>query len=70
MVTITSKYCNLYISHPQIAVERMLLLIDWLMGVPAGLKLNYRLTIFLGKFFTYHVWLWAGKEFEKRMCVF
>ena len=31
------------------------------MGVPAGLKLNSRLTVFLGRFFMYHVWLWAGE---------
>lgn len=39
-----------------------MLLLEWLMGVPAGLKLNYRLTIVLGKFFTFHVWVWAGNN--------
>lgn len=33
-------------------------LIQWLMGVPAGLKLNKTLTSFLGKFFLYHIYLW------------
>ncbi|XP_031553928.1 phosphatidylinositol N-acetylglucosaminyltransferase subunit Q-like [Actinia tenebrosa] len=33
-------------------------LIQWLMGVPAGLKLDKTLTSFLGKFFLYHIYLW------------
>lgn len=33
-------------------------LIDWLMGVPAGLKLNHALNNMLGKFFLYHIHLW------------
>eukprot|EP00795_Rhopilema_esculentum_P004626 gene4626-20901_t len=35
-------------------------LLDWLVGAPAGLKLNHELTIFLGKFFLYHVYIWIG----------
>ncbi|CAK9802196.1 Phosphatidylinositol N-acetylglucosaminyltransferase subunit Q [Anthophora plagiata] len=33
-------------------------LINWLMGVPAGLKLNHALNNILGKFFLYHIHMW------------
>ncbi|XP_022196206.2 phosphatidylinositol N-acetylglucosaminyltransferase subunit Q isoform X2 [Nilaparvata lugens] len=33
-------------------------LIEWLMGSPAGLKLNFPLNSVLGKFFLYHIDLW------------
>lgn len=33
-------------------------LVDWLMGAPAGLKLNYSFNKMLGKFFLYHIHLW------------
>jgi len=33
-------------------------LIQWLMGIPIGLKLNSPLNQFLGKFFLHHVQLW------------
>uniref|UniRef100_A0A914V3U0 Uncharacterized protein n=1 Tax=Plectus sambesii TaxID=2011161 RepID=A0A914V3U0_9BILA len=33
-------------------------LIDWLMGNPAGLKLNKPLNHTLGHFFLYHIYLW------------
>ncbi|XP_067671864.1 phosphatidylinositol N-acetylglucosaminyltransferase subunit Q-like [Haliotis asinina] len=35
-------------------------LINWMMGAPAGLKLNSQLTHFLGHFFLYHIYLWTG----------
>ncbi|RUS83697.1 hypothetical protein EGW08_008545 [Elysia chlorotica] len=35
-------------------------LVQWLMGAPAGLKLNAQLTNFLGHFFIYHIYLWTG----------
>lgn len=35
-------------------------LIHWLMGAPAGLKLNAQLTGYLGHFFLYHIYLWKG----------
>ncbi|XP_070581207.1 phosphatidylinositol N-acetylglucosaminyltransferase subunit Q-like [Ptychodera flava] len=35
-------------------------LLNWLMGVPAGLKLNSQLDEFLGKFFLYHIYLWLS----------
>ena len=34
-------------------------LITWLMGAPAGLKLNSVLSMCLGKFFLYHIHLWV-----------
>ena len=34
-------------------------LIKWLMGAPAGLKLNSTLSSVLGKFFLYHIHLWV-----------
>lgn len=40
-------------------------LIKWLMGIPAGLKLNHRLNQFLGHFFLYHVRLWL--EYARMM---
>ena len=33
-------------------------LLDWLMGAPAGLKLNNELSSFLGNFFLFHVDIW------------
>ncbi|XP_033108713.1 phosphatidylinositol N-acetylglucosaminyltransferase subunit Q-like isoform X2 [Anneissia japonica] len=35
-------------------------LLRWLMGAPAGLKLNRELASFLGHFFLYHIYLWVG----------
>lgn len=34
-------------------------LIRWLMGAPAGLKLNNQLSTFMGRFFLYHIYLWG-----------
>jgi len=34
-------------------------LITWLMGAPAGLKLNSVLSMCLGRFFLYHIHLWV-----------
>ncbi|XP_033311460.1 uncharacterized protein LOC117211543 [Bombus bifarius] len=54
-----------YISPSQIlldnaekAVTFLKDLINWLMGVPAGLKLNHALNNMLGKFFLYHIHMW------------
>ena len=35
-------------------------LLEWLMGAPAGLKLNHEMTVFLGRFFQYHIFIWIG----------
>ncbi|XP_033748596.1 uncharacterized protein LOC117333407 isoform X2 [Pecten maximus] len=40
--------------------DNLSLLLEWLMGVPAGLKLNNQLTQYLGHFFVYHIYLWKG----------
>jgi len=37
-------------------------LINWMMGIPAGLKLNQPLAYFLGHFFLYHIFLWKGMK--------
>jgi len=39
-------------------VETLKDLINWLMGVPAGLKLNHALNNTMGRFFLYHIQLW------------
>ncbi len=39
-------------------------IINWLMGVPVGLKLNKPLNEFLGRFFMYHIYLWNSKSFK------
>ena len=36
------------------------ILLEWLMGAPAGLKLSHELTMFLGNFFQYHIYIWIG----------
>ena len=35
-------------------------LLDWLMGAPAGLKLNHEMAVFFGNFFLYHIYIWIG----------
>lgn len=65
-----SSISSALLLHMQSGVKNMILLLNWLMGVPAGLKLNYKLTGFLGRFFMYHIWLWseylrlAGQHFR------
>lgn len=39
-------------------VMKLRIIIHWLMGSPAGLKLNAPLTNLLGQFYLYHVNLW------------
>ncbi|XP_067933525.1 phosphatidylinositol N-acetylglucosaminyltransferase subunit Q-like isoform X1 [Watersipora subatra] len=61
LVIIYGETLSLTLSqHMEKCVNSMILLLDWLMGVPAGLKLNYNLAAFLSRFFAYHIWLWAG----------
>ncbi len=36
-------------------------LLEWLMGAPAGLKMNRALDQVLGRFFLYHIHLWISK---------
>lgn len=35
-------------------------ILQWLMGVPAGLKLNHELSYCMGHFFLYHVYIWMS----------
>ncbi|XP_071797344.1 phosphatidylinositol N-acetylglucosaminyltransferase subunit Q-like [Asterias amurensis] len=48
------------ISSANNTAESLQKLLQWLMGAPAGLKLNSALAQFLGQFFLYHVYLWIG----------
>ncbi|XP_064644680.1 phosphatidylinositol N-acetylglucosaminyltransferase subunit Q-like isoform X2 [Lineus longissimus] len=44
----------------EVVGDELSLLLKWLMGVPAGLKLNSHLDQLLGSFFLYHIYLWKG----------
>ncbi|KAF7392843.1 hypothetical protein HZH66_008676 [Vespula vulgaris] len=46
------------LKNAEAIVESLKNLIQWLMGAPAGLKLNYAFNNMLGKFFLYHIHLW------------
>lgn len=48
---------NLF-KNAEIVVDTLKGLIDWLMGAPAGLKLNHSFNGMLGRFFLYHINLW------------
>lgn len=49
---------QLLLNNAEKVVETLKDLINWLMGVPAGLKLNHALNNSMGKFFLYHIQLW------------
>ncbi|KAG5318952.1 PIGQ acetylglucosaminyltransferase, partial [Pseudoatta argentina] len=49
---------QLLLNNAEKVVETLKELINWLMGVPAGLKLNHALNNTMGKFFLYHIQLW------------
>ncbi|XP_045213824.2 phosphatidylinositol N-acetylglucosaminyltransferase subunit Q-like isoform X2 [Mercenaria mercenaria] len=51
---------NICLSYGDKVAGELKVLLDWLMGAPAGLKLNSQLTHILGKFFQYHIYLWSG----------
>lgn len=42
----------------KVVVRTLQELLQWLMGIPAGLKLNYAFNNMLGQFFLYHINLW------------
>lgn len=46
------------LENTNIIVNELQLLLHWLMGIPAGLKLNLPLNTALGHFFLYHIYLW------------
>ncbi|XP_052782610.1 phosphatidylinositol N-acetylglucosaminyltransferase subunit Q-like isoform X2 [Mya arenaria] len=50
---------NICMAYGDRVAEELRALLEWLMGAPAGLKLNSPLTHFLGKFFQYHIYLWT-----------
>eukprot|EP00057_Strongylocentrotus_purpuratus_P008987 XP_011663461.1 PREDICTED: phosphatidylinositol N-acetylglucosaminyltransferase subunit Q-like [Strongylocentrotus purpuratus] len=58
-VHVRNNYICLLFVHQQTGIGLQHLL-HWLMGAPAGLKLNTFLAHFLGNFFLYHVYLWIG----------
>ncbi|EFN84829.1 phosphatidylinositol N-acetylglucosaminyltransferase subunit Q isoform X2 [Harpegnathos saltator] len=49
---------QLLLNNAEKVVETLKDLITWLMGVPAGLKLNHALNNTMGQFFMYHIKLW------------
>ncbi|XP_062598614.1 phosphatidylinositol N-acetylglucosaminyltransferase subunit Q-like [Saccostrea cucullata] len=56
----TDYVAALIITWAYEVAENLHSLVEWLMGAPAGLKLNKQLTEFLGHFFLYHIYLWKG----------
>ncbi|XP_071438555.1 uncharacterized protein PIG-Q [Hetaerina americana] len=57
--TVTADYLpQLLLDTAEVVVETLLQLLKWLMGVPAGLKLNFAWNNILGGFFMYHINLW------------
>lgn len=51
---------NMCLAYGDNVAGELKLLLEWLMGAPAGLKLNSQLTHILGRFFQYHIYLWTG----------
>lgn len=45
----------------QRVAEELQHLLQWLMGAPAGLKMNRALDQVLGRFFLYHIHLWISE---------
>lgn len=45
----------------QHVAEELQHLLQWLMGAPAGLKMNRALDQVLGRFFLYHLHLWISE---------
>lgn len=45
----------------QHVAEELQHLLQWLMGAPAGLKMNRALDQVLGRFFLYHIHLWISE---------
>jgi phosphatidylinositol glycan class Q protein len=56
-----SLICNFINDSGQGTVEVVKTQLVWLMGVPAGFKLNSALDQFLGEFFLYLINIWSGK---------
>lgn len=56
--TVNIPFSKILLDMAEVVVTTLRDLLHWLMGVPAGLKLNYALNNMLGKFFLYHINLW------------
>nr|SVE79681.1 EOG090X0BA1 [Daphnia magna] len=54
----TTEVLEKFLKSVKLIADYLQLLIEWLMGVPVGLKLNRPLSTVLGKFFLYHLYLW------------
>ena len=48
------------VKYTEIVANLLGKLLNWMVGAPAGLKLNSELAHFLGKFFHYHIYLWRS----------
>ncbi|KAK6169120.1 hypothetical protein SNE40_020233 [Patella caerulea] len=55
-----NKMVNFTLQWTHDIAGKLIVLIHWLMGAPAGLKLNVQLTQLMGQFFLYHIDLWTG----------
>jgi hypothetical protein len=51
----------------QHVAEELQHLLQWLMGAPAGLKMNRALDQVLGRFFLYHIHLWISEYLIHRV---
>lgn len=51
----------------QHVAEELQHLLQWLMGAPAGLKMNRALDQVLGRFFLYHIHLWISESLAQGM---
>lgn len=56
--TITIPSLAMFLQH---VAEELQHLLQWLMGAPAGLKMNRALDQVLGRFFLYHIHLWISE---------
>eukprot|EP00117_Sycon_ciliatum_P027307 scpid31418/ scgid1564/ Phosphatidylinositol N-acetylglucosaminyltransferase subunit Q; N-acetylglucosamyl transferase component GPI1; Phosphatidylinositol-glycan biosynthesis class Q protein len=59
LVTYANVIASELVTNAELTAVWLRSLINWLMGVPAGLKLNNQLSEFLGRFFLYHIYLWG-----------
>ncbi|CAD6224671.1 GSCOCG00005495001-RA-CDS [Cotesia congregata] len=55
---IDDRPSHVLLNNAEKAVDTLKNLVHWLMGAPAGLKLNYSFNKMLGKFFLYHIQFW------------
>ncbi|XP_069692380.1 phosphatidylinositol N-acetylglucosaminyltransferase subunit Q [Periplaneta americana] len=58
LIALKSSPTALLLESGEVVVRSLRELLHWLMGIPAGLKLNYAFNNMLGRFFLYHINLW------------